>query len=57
MARQDKDITERRGSDFGANVLDMMVGLQTVDGGIRQSAKPEFFEWIDAVRKNLYHEK
>jgi hypothetical protein len=24
-----------------------------VDGGIRQSAKPEFYDWVDAVRRNL----
>jgi hypothetical protein len=50
---QSKDLTDRRGPGFLANVQDLMVGLQTTDGGIRRSASPEFFDWVAAVRKGF----
>ena len=50
---QSKDRTDRRGPGFLANVQDLMVGLEKTDGGIRQSASPEFFDWVAAVRKGF----
>lgn len=54
IGSQDRDLTARRGADFMAHILDLSVGLQTVDGGIRQSAKPEFDGWVEAVRSKIF---
>jgi hypothetical protein len=54
IGSQGKDLTDRRGPDFIAHILDLSVGLQTVDGGIRQSAKPEFFAWVSAIQTKLF---
>lgn len=54
IGTQDKDLTSRRGPDFIAHILDLSVGPQTVDGGIRQSAKPEFAAWVEAIRTKIF---
>jgi hypothetical protein len=51
---QSRDLTARRGPDFMAHILDLSVGLQTVDGGIRQSAKPEFADWVAAIAAKVF---
>src|ERR1700730_12417132 len=48
-----KDVIERRGPGFAMNVQDQMIGLLKTDGSIRQSASPEFFEWVAAVSKGF----
>jgi hypothetical protein len=48
---QTRDLTERRGPGFGMKLLDSLNGLLPTDGGIRQAASPEFFDWVEAVRK------
>jgi hypothetical protein len=56
IGSQGRDLTARRGPDFIAHILDLSVGLQAVDGGIRQSAKPEFFEWVSAIQTKLFED-
>jgi hypothetical protein len=48
---QTRDLTERRGPGLGMKLLDSLNGLLPTDGGIRQAASPEFFDWVEAVRK------
>jgi hypothetical protein len=50
---QSKDLTERRGPGFATKVQDFLNGLLPTDGGIRQAASPEFFDWVEAVRKGF----
>jgi hypothetical protein len=50
---QTRDLTERRGPGFATKVQDFLNGLLPTDGGIRQAASPEFFDWVEAVRKGF----
>ena len=47
--------TQRQTSTDTANVLDQLFGGGVlIDDGIRQAARPEFEEWVNAVRKKLF---
>ncbi|HEY7189375.1 MAG TPA: hypothetical protein VH436_22615 [Vicinamibacterales bacterium] len=47
--------TQRQTSTDTANALDLLFGGGVlIDDGIRQSARPEFEEWVNAVRKKLF---
>jgi len=47
--------TQRQTSTDTANALDRLFGGGIlIDDGIRQSARPEFEEWVNAVRKKLF---
>jgi len=47
--------TQRQTSTDSANALDRLFGGGVlIDDGIRQAARPEFEEWVNAVRKKLF---